>query len=216
MPVPQGAIGRRARRRQDVRERIKRAAVELFREKGYEATTVEEIADAADVARGTFFNHFPRKEALLMAMGEDLLDEVEEVLGPPEGWAGTARDQILGYFLELGRHAERDRELFKATVVEQMRHFWLRDSEDMDATHRLFRETLSLVVARGRDRGEVAKDVDVTAAVRLLEGLHIVTLLEWIRSEGSEEELRACLIPSLDVVFRGMQTRDGRVGVKHA
>jgi TetR/AcrR family transcriptional regulator, cholesterol catabolism regulator len=206
LPQHDHSTDRRVRRRLDVRDRIKCAAVELFREKGYEAATVEEIAERADVARGTFFNHFTRKDALLVALGEDLLAEVEEQMGPPQEWAGKARDQMLRYFFELGRRAERDGELFKTIVVEQTREYWLRDAEEIDIAHQRFRQTIRTVIAHGRERGEVADDIDDSAAARLLEGLHIVTLIEWIRARGSEEELRAQLAPALEIIFCGLQS----------
>jgi len=49
---------RRVRRRQEVRRRVYRAAVELFVERGFDATTMDDIAERADVARATVFNHF--------------------------------------------------------------------------------------------------------------------------------------------------------------
>ena len=58
-------LSRRERKKGETRERIFKAACKLFRHKGFEATTIDEIADKADVAKGTFFNYFPRKEAVL-------------------------------------------------------------------------------------------------------------------------------------------------------
>src|SRR5450631_3073192 len=62
--------GRRERRRQETHERIFRCALRLFAQRGYLDTTVEEITEAADVAKGTFFNYFPTKEHLLVAYSE--------------------------------------------------------------------------------------------------------------------------------------------------
>jgi AcrR family transcriptional regulator len=63
-------VGRRERNKQRVRERLYSAAVELFVEKGYDHTSIDEIAERADVARGTFFNYFQRKEDIITAWGE--------------------------------------------------------------------------------------------------------------------------------------------------
>ena len=52
---------RRERRRVETRERIYRAALRIFAQRGYLETTVEDITDAADVGKGTFFNYFPTK-----------------------------------------------------------------------------------------------------------------------------------------------------------
>lgn len=58
-------IGRRARKRQSMLERVASLAGDLFQRDGYESVTMEQIAQVADVARGTLYNHFPTKEAVL-------------------------------------------------------------------------------------------------------------------------------------------------------
>ncbi|MDE1006264.1 MAG: TetR/AcrR family transcriptional regulator [Paraburkholderia fungorum] len=58
-------IGRRARKRQSILERVASLAGDLFQRDGYECVTMEQIAQVADIARGTLYNHFPTKEAVL-------------------------------------------------------------------------------------------------------------------------------------------------------
>ena len=58
-------IGRAERNKRDKRERLIRAARELFKTKGFQATTTSEIAELADVAKGTLFFHAKSKEGLL-------------------------------------------------------------------------------------------------------------------------------------------------------
>ena len=60
----------REQRKRECREAIARAAVELFERKGFEATTMDEIAHAAGVSRPTVFNYFSRKEDILAALGD--------------------------------------------------------------------------------------------------------------------------------------------------
>jgi TetR/AcrR family transcriptional regulator, regulator of autoinduction and epiphytic fitness len=79
------------RRRAQTHRRLLVVAELLFKTQGFEATTVEEIAAAADVAKGTFFNYFSSKEALL---GELLYARIEPLLTDlPEG-GGTAADRV--------------------------------------------------------------------------------------------------------------------------
>ena len=56
---------RRERKKRETRQRLIECAWQLFQEQGYDDTTVEDITEAADVAKSTFFNYFETKEALL-------------------------------------------------------------------------------------------------------------------------------------------------------
>ena len=63
--------GLRARKRQQTRERLTRAAMALFLERGFEATTLDDIAAAADVSRRSFFHYFASKEDVVFAWQEE-------------------------------------------------------------------------------------------------------------------------------------------------
>src|ERR1700749_5181874 len=68
---------RRSRRSAETRERLFGAAVRLFAKKGFAETTVEDITNAADVGKGTFFNYLPSKEHILIAFSDLQLGKLE-------------------------------------------------------------------------------------------------------------------------------------------
>src|SRR2546430_12412564 len=74
------ASDRRQRRSADIRERLFRAALDLFAQKGFAETTVEDITETADVGKGTFFNYFPSKDHILLAFGEMQLSKLEATI----------------------------------------------------------------------------------------------------------------------------------------
>src|ERR1700731_3915187 len=71
---------RRLRRRAEIRERLFRSALDQFAKKGFANTTVEDITEAADVGKGTFFNYFPSKDHILLAFGEMQLAKLEAAI----------------------------------------------------------------------------------------------------------------------------------------
>src|SRR3981189_3833563 len=71
---------RRQKRSLQIRERLFRAALDLFAQHGFADTTVEDITNAADVGKGTFFNYFPSKDHILLAFGEMQLGKLEEAV----------------------------------------------------------------------------------------------------------------------------------------
>src|SRR5262245_29374381 len=75
---------RRERRSAELRERLFGSALGLFASKGYAETTVEDITEAADVGKGTYFNYFPSKEHNLMAYAEIQLARLEAVVREAE------------------------------------------------------------------------------------------------------------------------------------
>ncbi|RZN27727.1 TetR family transcriptional regulator [Bradyrhizobium sp. Leo121] len=69
--APGAAPGLRARKRQETREKLARAAMALFLERGFEATTLDDIVAAADISRRTFFHYFAAKEDVVFAWQEE-------------------------------------------------------------------------------------------------------------------------------------------------
>jgi AcrR family transcriptional regulator len=69
METTEAPLGRREKRKQEIRSRIEEAAYTLFKQKGIEDTSIEQICVEADVARRTFYGHFPNKHALLGGLG---------------------------------------------------------------------------------------------------------------------------------------------------
>jgi len=61
--------GKREIAKYERRERLYEAALSLFRSQGYDATTVDQITRRAGLAKGTFFNYFPTKDAVLRYLG---------------------------------------------------------------------------------------------------------------------------------------------------
>ncbi|HTX97352.1 MAG TPA: TetR family transcriptional regulator [Mycobacterium sp.] len=84
MQVTEAPLGLRERKKIKTRQAIRREAFRLIKENGYAATTVEQIAEAAEVSPSTFFRYFPSKESLLLA--DDLDPLILEALKqqPPE------------------------------------------------------------------------------------------------------------------------------------
>lgn len=198
-PAP---IGRRERKKLDVERRIREAALELFGEKGYEDTTVEEIAERADVAKGTFFNYFARKDSLLEALGAEMLSELAAELGPPESWQGTARDQLLRLFLRLGDRVARDPELSKVMIIENMRNFWLRT--EADPVEQELNALVRRVLDDGRERGEFAADAEVEMGEKLIVAAYFTTMVEWLRAKAPGDVYRQELTTKFDIIFRGL------------
>src|SRR6201990_2804576 len=97
----QETTDRRSRRSAETRERLFISAVRLFAEKGFAETTVEDITNAADVGKGTFFNYFPSKEHILIAFSEMQLGK-------------------LGRFVEMARTTKEPMRAFFRTMSQQM------------------------------------------------------------------------------------------------
>src|SRR5437868_9246106 len=71
---------RRQRRSAEIRERLFRAALALFAKKGFAETTVEDITNAADLGKGTFFNHFPSKDHILIAFSDMQIAKLQQAV----------------------------------------------------------------------------------------------------------------------------------------
>ena len=116
--TPSLPSGLRERKRAKMRQDIQAVALHLFREQGYEATTMEQVADAALVSASTLYRHFPAKADLVLRDELDPLLDAAFAAQPPELSIVQA---MVGAMREVVRHLSRDE---VDGVRERAQLFW--------------------------------------------------------------------------------------------
>ncbi|MBN2388857.1 MAG: TetR/AcrR family transcriptional regulator [Anaerolineales bacterium] len=111
-------LTRHQRRRLLTRQQLIQAAVDLVLEKGYEAVTIQDVTDRADLGRGTFYIHFKDKEDVLWAAIQDGLQETEAEAHSQFQDGLPPQIEYYGY-LNIFRHADRNRTLYRVMLGEQ-------------------------------------------------------------------------------------------------
>ncbi len=111
-------LGLRERKRQQRRQAIEDAAIDLFEANGFDATTVDDIARAADIAPRTFFTYFPTKEDVVLADYAARLDRiVTELQQRPETEPAWAALQAAFATVAADYQAQRDQLIRRFTIM---------------------------------------------------------------------------------------------------
>ncbi|QLE70590.1 TetR/AcrR family transcriptional regulator [Streptomyces rectiverticillatus] len=184
-PTTDGApLGRRERNKLKVRSRLYESALKLFTEKGYEQTSVDEIAEAADVARGTFFNHFQRKEDLISAWGEQRRTRLRAGLSA----SVTGRQECLRVALERCMRILADINEAERDVTRSMLMAWVKAGRPMQEAP-YAGEIFAEVVEAARERGELPEGVNAYRVGCLLRDVYLGTLYRWSQAQGQDAHL---------------------------
>lgn len=201
--MPEIEISRRERKKDETKERIFKAAIKLFRDRGFDKTTIDDITERADVAKGTFFNYFPRKDALLAYLSEKRLVAVEENAGALLGATKPASEKLIGIYAHAASAYEEDRELSRFVLNELMARAFGPSEETGVRWQKLIVEVLE----QGRRSGELRADVDVVRAESLLSSVYMSTVYLWLNCNEAQFELRHELEARLILVLNGLAVR---------
>src|SRR3712207_3627225 len=140
--------GLRERKKQRTRETIVDAAFRLFAERGYDATTIADIAAAADIAPRTFFGYFPTKEAVVFHDKETTVRGLRERIEGRDD-AETAMDAMRAWVEELMRDVDwaDERERTRRCLVQETPSLREHDRANMAE----FEDVIADAVARDLD-----------------------------------------------------------------
>lgn len=196
---PSVADSRRERQKANRRRRIYEAAIELFAQKGFDETTVQEITDRADVGKGTFFNYFPSKEAILMEYYRAITDEL--IAHAEAAQCKTAREHFAVIFERAGYQARREGLLFEILIKKIFAH-----PELMQLDLQIYERLLGLfgkVVHEAQQRGELRSDLDVVMLARMVANIFSATALEWAFYDRNFQ-MSEMLLRKLDILYEGI------------
>ena len=176
LPHLQG-MGRRQRRAAETRVRLFRCALQLFAERGFPNVTVEDITEAADVGKGTFFNYFESKDHVLGVMAEIQLGKVREAVTLAESGKHSIRSVLRRLFLRVGEEPGRSPDLARALIASFLASVAVRKLIDRNMSEG--RKMAAQVVSVGQERGEIDSRLKKEKVALQLQQAFMGTLLLW-------------------------------------
>ena len=208
IPIPI-ETGRRERKRLQTLDHLAATAFALFEQHGYDAVTMEQIAAQADVAKGTLYNHFPVKEALLahrfhaeLAEGGAQLRPLIEaqanfasrlsvLLSASADWCNARRPYLAAYF----------RYRFASADLANRSH----DAEKRSGLDAVF---TALIDAAQRS-GELDTRLSAEHLAGLFEYLYLGALMRWLaRADMGPRDLHAGFAAVIDLFLHGIARKE--------
>ena len=193
-------VGRRERKKEETKQRIFLAALKLFNGKGFEATTIDDITEAADVSKGTFFNYFPRKEAVIEYLAEEWIDEVAEVAADP---TQSAAERGLTLYATASAAYDENPELARLVVRSSVERFCCPSP---DGAWARFDQMIVDIVKDGQARGEFRPLINPHAIYGVLGSCFIGSLIWWLGPRERMDDPAARQLSLKDVVRMLQQT----------
>lgn len=180
------------------RKRILKASRKLFTELGYEDTMLEDIAESAEVSKGTIYNYFPNKESLLIGTADEVLERVTDLAENRALLPGNSLEKLKLVLLEI-----------VVASVEYLnlsrRISFLNSCEDspLYSTRKEMLSVLRQLVIEAQEEGHLDPRGNVDDIVDLIMGIYLIALFEWSHiDEYSPEFLKEKLYRFFNTILK--------------
>lgn len=205
--IDQDNLPLREKKKIETKNKIFEVAGKLFKEKGFDNTTVDEITREAGIGKGTFFNYFQTKTALLQEFGKQKEELVYNLVKDELTKSTSTKEKIKNTLVFVARSNEKDKELTKLFVFEYLRHYGYEERRS-----RSLNTILQDLLENGVKKGEVKIGIDVKRAAENITGIYYSSLMEWLWS-NSEYSFSEDISKKIDMVFEGIAEREGNGGI---
>src|SRR5213082_1824192 len=194
---------RRQRHSAEIRERLFRAALALFAKKGFAQTTVEDITEAADVGKGTFFNHFPSKDHILLAFGEMQLAKLEAAIDRARRSNQPTPEFLRGLGARMTQEPVRNPAIIRALLQAYLSTTPVREAM-MDLKRRVH-ALHTQMIQLGQDRDEIRNDLSAAEIAHVFRQTIFGTLLIW--SLYGDATLHSRIEAAFSLLWTGLAPR---------
>jgi AcrR family transcriptional regulator len=201
--LPITTSDRRQRRSAETRERLFRSALELFAQKGFAETTVEDITEAADVGKGTFFNYFPSKDHILLAFAEMQLSKLESAVHVARETGEAMPDFLRSLGVRMTQEPTRNPAIIRALLQAYLSTTPVRAAM-MDLQRRVH-ALHTQMIQLGQERGEIRNDLPAAEIAHVFRQTIFGTLLIW--SLYGDATLHSRIETAFNLLWTGLAPR---------
>lgn len=178
-PVPPEA-GRRERKRQQTLDHLAQTAYELFEALGYEAVTMEQIAAQADVSKGTLYNHFPVKEALLAHRFHGELASALNELRPALRELPSFAQRLTRILHASAQWSESHRGYLGPYLRYRLATVQPTGQDPGRYPHSGQQQVFASLIAQAQADGELRADLPAELLAHQLQFLYLGAMLRWL------------------------------------
>jgi AcrR family transcriptional regulator len=193
----------REQRKQLLKDEIFRMALKLFKEKGYENVTVEEITSACGIAKGTFFNYFSKKEHILLYLGESQLELLESSIVKNQHIIDVKLriESIFADLLSIYIHQE---ELMKYLLVEMVKSAIIINEESKSI--KILQDTLALLIREAKSQKQFTSKWDPELISSVIIGVYFQTLMNWTILQKGEQDIFTIFQAQYNLIWEGIKS----------
>lgn len=209
-------MGRREDKREATRQEILNAAAELFRTKGFDATSVDDIVLAANLAKGTFYYHFQKKDDLILALQETQLKEAATLARAALARGESPRTVLFSYLSEAAKWTEDNSEIARALFhhkFEKMKnHCPGEEHGPPPSIKAYFFDLLIEIIESAQKADEIRTDMAAAEIAQMVIPVVMSARMSWLMGghgpgQSEQETLSTIMGRSMRVLFDGLAPR---------
>ncbi len=193
-------------KRERRRARIYTVAIDLFKRGGFQATTATDIAKASNVSRGTFFNYYPYKEAVLLDYGSEVMGRLRD--HAEERLKNDVAPLTVLYEIwdRLADENTRERDLFPPLAYEVMNPNPERARTAYQALP--LSKVIELILRPMHKAGQIRTDLSLKRISNLIADTYLMVALRW-SAYGTDRSLQEEMRLALALLLEGAIKREG-------
>lgn len=188
----------REKKKIETKNKIFEVAGRLFKERGFENTTVDEITTEAGIGKGTFFNYFPTKAALLREFVKEKDEFASDLAREELGKNIPIKEKIRNILVNVAKSNEKDKEITKIFVIEYLRNYGNEERKSGG-----LKNLMKVLLEKGASCGEMKEGIDVKLAAENLTAIYFHSLMEWLWSDG-HRSFSEDISKKIDLIFDGI------------
>ncbi|MHB8788357.1 MAG: TetR/AcrR family transcriptional regulator [Desulfobulbaceae bacterium] len=207
--------GVRDQKKKQTRKAIMEAALKLFSRQGYEHTSIDQLARAAGIGKGTVYSYFQAKSEIFLAFCEEQLEFVYQELAAKSNPEAPLGEQLLTLFMGEFRFISRNREFGRILLQETVfpKDFTGTRARELDDKYIAL---LTPIFKRAQQRGELRTDLELILATGHFYALYIMTVSGWYMGRlHTEEDVAMGMEFLFEQALRGLAPTTAREAAAH-
>lgn len=186
------------------RKGILEAAIKLFSEKGYEQTSIEELAREAGIGKGTIYSYFETKRDIVHAFCEDQLEHTRNELTANTNLDTPLKEQLLVIFMAEFKHQTQNKEFGRLYLQEKVFPRVPYDEEDQEMQNNYF-ALLYPIYQRAQQRGELNSELELLHISGHFYALYLLILSCWYNGMIPTEEIEFSMETLISQTIDGLK-----------